>query len=411
MQIRVAELRDNLKLLQPVIPRKPSLPVVTNVLLKDGKITGTDLETMVMVDMPDVDGECLLPHKKALDLLKFVPGGAWAAIEQMDSTVNLSWEGGNAEFDVPQTKEYPGVRDIQPESEGEISDGDSMVAYLKQTLPYCAKGEDRPMLSGVTVSFGETMEICAGDGFRMAYQILPLKYPAESRVTLPARSISLLCTIWEKSPPPMPIADDFISQIISKRHLNIGLSEERLSVKFGKVTLLSNLIQGTAPDFAQLVPKDPPCQVSVWAAELERCVNRVKGVSRASDLAVRLVWFDDKMFVSAKHEDSSVSAEMDAVTGDSIGKTAVALNYLHDYLARKEGVVTIGITSDKSPLLLSYAKAPLVVIMPMMVEWDKSATPQQPESSKQDATDKPESQGKPADPESKAKPKRRARRK
>lgn len=370
MQVRVAELRDTLKLLQPVVPRKSSLPVIANVLLRDGKVIGTDLETMVMVDIPEIEGECLLPHKATLELLNYVPGGAWATIEQGNGKVRLSWEDGNAEYDVPNPKEYPAVRDIEPESEGTITDGDSMVATLRQMLTYRTNDESRPVLSGVTVAFGETMEICAGDGFRMAYQILPLAYPGETRVTIPAGSVNLLCTLWDKAPPPMPIADSLVKQIISKRQLNLSLSKERLAARFGKVTLLSNLIQGTAPNFAQLIPQEPPFKVNVWAPELDRCVNRVRGVAQQGNGAVRLSWNGDKMIVSAKHEANSISAEMNVLSFDGGGRTAVNVKYLRDYLAKKEGVVTIGISSEQSPLLFRYGKTPLVVIMPMFVDWE-----------------------------------------
>ncbi len=369
MQVRVAELRDILRLLQPVIPRKSSLNVLANVLLKDGKVTGTDLETMVSIDLPEVDGECLLPQKKALELLKYVPGNIWATIEQKGKRVKLSWEDGSAEYDVDKPADYPEVRDIKLESEGTIADGDIMMNSLEAIAAYCSRDQSRPVLSGVTVSFGETMEICAGDGFRMAYQILPLAYPEEIRVTIPAASVNLLYTLWEKAPPPIPMADSLVRQIISKRQLNVSLSKERLVARFGKITLLSNLIQGTAPNFSQLIPEDPPLKVTAWAPELERCVNRVKRIANAGNGAVRLSWSDNKMTVSARSEEDSASAEMDVVSFNGGGRTAVSPKYLLDYLNKKEGVISIGISSEKSPLLLRYGKAPLVVVMPMFVNW------------------------------------------
>jgi len=48
MKIRVDKLRANLALLQPVVPKKPTLPVITNVLVKYGLMAATDLENTVM---------------------------------------------------------------------------------------------------------------------------------------------------------------------------------------------------------------------------------------------------------------------------------------------------------------------------------------------------------------------------
>lgn len=380
MEVRVAELRDALKLLAPVVPRKPTLPVISNVLLKDGKVVGTDLETMVMLDVAGIDGECLLPQREALKLLKYVPGYDRLNIERSDGTVSLSWSDGNARFGVSTKDEYPDVRAIAPQSEGEIPDGDTFVSTLRAMLTYRARDEARPVLTGVTVNFGDTMEICAADGFRLARQVLPIPYPAEARAIIPAGSISLLCSLWDKMPPPPPAADDFISQILSKRPLHISLSDQRLVIRFGKITLMSNLIQGTAPNYADLVPQDPPIKVSLWAGELERCVNRVRTVN--PEAAVRLVWFDDRMYVSAKSDAGEVTAEMEAKTAD-VGKIGVAGKYLSEYLTGKQGVVTIAITDGQSPLLLHYANSPQVVIMPMFVDWDNKPKTEAPEDTEE----------------------------
>jgi DNA polymerase-3 subunit beta len=219
------------------------------------------------------------------------------------------------------------------------------------------------------------MEICAGDGFRMAYQTLPLAYPAENRVTIPGGSVDVLCTLWDKVPAPISPADTLVKTIISKRSLDVSLSKERLIAHFGKITLLSNLIQGTAPNFAQLIPKDPPLKVTLLAPEMERCIRRVKGIAQSGNGAIRLSWSDNKLTISAKGEDNSASAEMGVASNDTGGRIAVYVNYIMDYLSKKEGVVTISITNEQSPILLRYGKAPLVVVMPMQVDWgDKKPT-------------------------------------
>lgn len=418
MELRVAELRDTLKLLQPVIPRKTSLPVLHNVLLKDGQVIGTDLETMVKVAIPEIEGECLLPHEEALELLKFVPGGTWLSIVQENGSINLTWEDGKAQYDVPKPKDFPDVRDIKPDSEGTISDGDTMVSTLRDMLVYRSTDESRTTLCGVTVGFGEVMEICAADGFRMAYQTLPLPYPEERRAIMPAGSVSLLCDLWKKAPPPMALTDNLIKQVISKRPLNISLSTERLVARFGKVTLLSNLIQGTPYNFADLVPKDPPIKVSAWAPEMDRCVSRVRDVAKRGTGAVRLSWSDNTMVVSAKHENNSVSAEMKILNTDgSGGRIAVNHKYLSEYLSNKESVVTLAISSENTPLLLRYGKAPLVVIMPMFVDWDggKPAAQEEPEPETEEVdeetTGEPEDLAETEGSEPVEKPKKKPRRK
>jgi DNA polymerase-3 subunit beta len=379
MEVRVAELRDILKLLTPIVPKNPSLSVLKHVLLKDGQVTGTDLETMVRFSLPDADGECLLPHKKALELLNYVPGNLWVTIEQNGETVKLDWGEGTAEFKVENPEDYPDIRDIKVESVGIITDGDSMVKALREILVYRATEDNRPVLNGINVAFGETLAIAAADGFRLACQTLPIAYPAETSVNIPAGSVSILCTLWDKVPPPITPADTLVKTIISKRSLDIGLSPERLIAHFGKVTVLSNLIEGSFPNYAQLIPQEPPLKVTFLAPELERCVRRVRGIATDGSGAIRLSWNENKMTVSARGEDNSASAEMGVASNEPEGRIAVEVKYLLDYLSKKEGVVTLSITDERSPLLFRYGKAPVVVIMPMNVDWgDKPAKLEKP---------------------------------
>jgi len=55
----------------------------------------------------------------------------------------------------------------------------------------------------------------------------------------------------------------------------------------------------------------------------------------------------------------------------------VGLNakYLLDYLKGKEGIVTITVTEEKSPVGFRYQAGPTVLIMPMFVQWPDKTEP------------------------------------
>jgi DNA polymerase-3 subunit beta len=369
MQIRVERLREALMLLQPVIPKKSTLPVLVNVLLKDGRAAATDLETSIALALPEVEGEYLLPHHSVYELLKYVPGNDFLTIEQADKKVSLSWGNGKASYDVLDVKDYPPIPEIPLTAEGAV-DGDSLAKALMSVVGYCATEETRPVLCGVTLSLGKTIEAMGADGFRLAYQTVPSAYPVEETVIIPASAVRMLGHLWDKLPPPVPLADSLVRQVISKRQLELGLADGRLVARFGRVTLTTRLIEGTSPSYKKLIPQDPPLKVRILARELETAVRRLKDMAKDASGIVRLSWTETTLTLSAKcNEKGDVTAELPIQTEGGPGRVALNLSYLLDYLKGKEGLLTLAASNQTSPILLRHAGAPLVVVMPMNVEW------------------------------------------
>ena len=121
MQIRVDRLRETLKLLQPVVPSKPTLPVLNHVLLKDGQAVATDLEIMAALGLPEVEGECLIPHRSVSELLRYVPGNEMLTVEVQEKVLHLTWEGGKASYDVADPEDYPPVPEVKARAEVQLT--------------------------------------------------------------------------------------------------------------------------------------------------------------------------------------------------------------------------------------------------------------------------------------------------
>jgi len=369
MRIKVERLREALMLLQPAIPRKPTLAALANILLKDGRAVATNLETWAILALPEVEGECLIPHHSARELLKYVPGYDFLTIEQADKRVNLSWDGGKASYDVTDVKDYPPVPEVSVSTESPL-DGDSLVKALMSVLPYCSSDSARPVLTGVTLSLGATIEAVGADGFRLAIKSVSDAYPVEQEVIIPASSVAILSHLWDKLPPPVPPQDSLVQQVISKRQLQLGLADSTLLARFGRVTLVSKLIEGTPPRYKQLIPQDTPLKVRVFAPELDRAVRRVRDMARDSSGIVRLSWTDTTMTVSAKAADKGeVQADLLVQTEGGAGKVAINVSYLLEYLSGREGLLTIGVSGGTSPVLFRHGTSPLVLIMPLHTDW------------------------------------------
>ena len=435
MQMRVDRLREVLQLAQPLIPKKTTLPVLKNVLLKDGKALATDMDIALAVDFPEADGVCLIPQEPVLSLLKYVMGTETLTITASKKEgLNLSWDDGNgqASYDAVDPKEYPTVPvSVDAQAKGTV-DGERFVKALVSVAKYCSHDSSRPVLNGVAMTFGENMELAAGDGFRMAYHILPLPFPSEEKAIVRGDFVDILSEIWRKAPPAPTPGNGLVANVMGKRPLELAVSHLALYASFGKVLLVCKLTAGTAPNFSQLVPKEPSHHVLVYAPDLERAVLRVKQVAKEGAGIVRLLWEEDRMTVSAKGKDSgSIQAMVPVqITGEP-SRIAFNVNYLLGYLKGRQGMVKISVVDRKSPAIFKNgAHGPLIVIMPMFAEWDdepanvvpsppapsseesEKATEEEPESVAEEVTGKvaEEPTDVVAEPEPTKKPRRRKQR-
>ena len=234
MEIRVTRFREVLEWLKPVVLRKPTLPVLKSILLRDGQAVATNLETMVIIPMPEADVPCLLPYADVAKMLRYVQGGEYIKVEVDGNKARLTWSEGSASFSSPDITEFPDVPEFIPEVE-ESLDSDTLIAALLSVLPYTATGNSRPVLGGVTLVLGETIEVAAGDGFRMAYHVLPLSFPQEMTAILPSGSLYALSQLWEKTPRYPSPSDNLISAIVAKKPVAIGFDgKSGLRFEFGK---------------------------------------------------------------------------------------------------------------------------------------------------------------------------------
>ena len=373
MQVKVAKLREVMKLLESAVPKKTALPILHNVLLKDGKAIAGDMEAFVLVDLPEADIECLIPHNSVLQLLKYVPGNETLTIEA-NKELKFTWDSGNSSYPRLKTKDYPVIREIVAKAQGTM-DGNTLITALASAAEYCATDEGRPVLNGVTIFPGENLDIAAGDGFRMAYQTIPCSFPIEQPLIIPSGAVSLLSTLWQHTRPDVALGGSLVGLVTQKRQIDVTFAEgdkvspDKLQLRFGGVTVQIVLIKGTPPNFKQLIPKETPTRVQFFPGDLERAVRRLSTIARDSKGIVKLSWTNDTMTVSASSDEMGKIEGTLPVQADNPGKVAINISYLLEYLKGKEGLITLGFSGGTAPVVLRYRGSPLVLVMPMNVQW------------------------------------------
>jgi len=369
MDIQVRRLREALEALAPAVPRKTALPVTTQVLLGDGKAVATDLEVAAIVDLPEAGEAFLLPHKGALEFLRYTPGNKTARITPARGKVSLAVDGTETTLDAGDPQDFPPIPDNGGESEG-VLDGDALVKALTAVLPCAAGDKDRPVLAGVYLATGDTVEAVTADGFRLAWERIPGRLSGPP-MNIPARAVEVLEHLWKRgATPELGDAKDVASVALAKRLIRLDWGKDRLRLRFGRMVLVAKLIQGTFPNYRQLIPTETAPGVTVFAEDMDRALRQVRRVAEDGSGIVRLVWEGDRLLVSARGEDIGETSVPIPARLSVPGRAALSGRYLLDYFRGRSGAVTIAPSQDgKGPVTFSHRGTPHILIMPMHVVW------------------------------------------
>ncbi|MDP2662688.1 MAG: hypothetical protein Q8R28_18370, partial [Dehalococcoidia bacterium] len=203
MEIQVSKLREALDMLKPAVPRKPTLPVIANAWLGEGKAVATDLDTAVRVNLPDIAGAApvLLPFRDALEFLKRAPGHRMAVITAEGKSVRMSIDGAQASFQVEDVQDYPPLSPVEGEGQG-VLDGDALIRAMLAVLPYAATDDARIALKSVCLTPGDTIEVAAADGFRLAWETVPGRLAGAIPMLVGTGTVEVLAHLWKRAARP-----------------------------------------------------------------------------------------------------------------------------------------------------------------------------------------------------------------
>jgi DNA polymerase III sliding clamp (beta) subunit (PCNA family) len=374
MDIKVANLREVLGLLKPVVPRKSSVEVLTNVLISNGQATATNLETAVIIAVPEAEADdgFLLPYTNVIEMLQFIQGGETLHIEKEVGSIVMSWSEGKTSFLAGNIEDYPSLDEFKSTAEATL-DSDALIPAMVAVLPYASREESRPILQGVTLAMGKPFHVAASDGFRMAYQVLPLSFPDNINAIVPSHAVSVLNHLWEKTPRTPPPAVSLVSAITAKRQVSVAYDGKKMKFIFGKyATAIVTLIEGTSPSFVKLIPKDEPIlQVQIMAVELLYAVRRALQVAKGGSDIIRMVFNDSTVTVSSVADGKKIESQIRTLSVKGApNKVGFNANYLLDYLKEKDGIISMSWTGGTRPVVFQYHNNPKALIMPMAVQWD-----------------------------------------
>ncbi len=313
---------------------RSTLPILANALLETTPagltVLGTDLETGfqgtydVTVQKP---GRVTVSARALCDVIK-----------ELDPEHPITWQAdekhviklvsGNSRFTLHgmSAQDYPQLPAFDEPAQFSIPSS-ALLTCLQQVLPAVPDQDQRFVLQSVLITMkppdSPSIEIVGTDGHRLVIAesdagTWTTSAPQQLNALIPKKAAQLLAALLAQ--------EDSLD-------VPIAISKKLFCVTVKNVILTSRLIEGTYPNYQQVIPVLNGARMEIDREIFEEALHRVAVVSRDQTQAVRLALTPDTLTIHAQNADVGEGTEsIPAVVAGKEFKTGFNARYLLDAL-------------------------------------------------------------------------------
>lgn len=304
--IDAKQLRAALAMIAPSIARKTALPILSSVLFKTQHggttVYATNLETSSAVHLDatttDETPRIAVPYEALSRAIKGTDGPLTIATGEKFA-VTITGDKTNTTLAGFDPEQFPAIDLVDPRTDDTTWDvnlpADQLRSLLDRAAIAAAKDDSRPVLAGISLWTDlDTLHAVSADGFRLTHVLTDAAGTLEN-IIVPAR--------FAKAFSAMRAGND----------VTVRLSENKtqLTVTCGHGHTSTRLIDGTFPDWKQIMPRDFASSYSVLRTALIPAVEAAAAIAKSNNDVSR--WTVDPeaktLTVSAKSADVGESSQ------------------------------------------------------------------------------------------------------
>lgn len=242
---------------------RATLPILNNVLIRvdDNKVslTTTNLDMAVVNYLPASESEngvITVPARLIAEFVSNLPRGEVVEIISDGDKVTINSKGYNSTINGTSAEDFPELPEIDEEKAIKFQLGtDDFKESLSQVILATSNDMTRPALTGVYFNtFEGGLYLAATDGYRLVERKFIDKVESEVMAIVPTVSLQEVLR---------SVGDDI-------NEIEILFDETQVRFRLGELEVTSKLIDGSFPDYRQLIPKQTEIQFEVKRDELTR---------------------------------------------------------------------------------------------------------------------------------------------
>ena len=285
--MKVTVLQENLArglgVVSKAVSPRSTLPVLANVLIASDegrlRLSATNLEMGITCWIPariDEEGSTTVPARTFVDLVSTLPSDQ-VNLKLDVQTQTLNVRGGTSTNDIKciDAQEFPPLPVPDLDGAVQINSGDFR-EMIHQVAFAASSDEARPVLMGVLIQVDkDKLTMAAADGFRLSVRkaVLAASISAPVSAIVPAQALKELARVAGDGEEP-------IYMVLPK-----GRGQVIFRVK--DVEVVSQLIDGTFPDFQQIIPRSYKSRTLVSTASLLKACKQAEIFAREGSNVAR----------------------------------------------------------------------------------------------------------------------------
>jgi DNA polymerase III subunit beta len=278
-------LHKGLAAVSASIPTKTTLPVLSNILIEAGQdevwMSGTDLDVAVRVRVPaevTEQGTLTAPGKKLQEIARELPDHP---VEVNTRGDQIELKCGHCHFKLNglPSDEFPSLPEIDFEQGWSVK-GSDLRGLIQHTAFAVSSEESRPVLNGVLWELRDGhMRMVATNGHRLARMGVPAgssSAPSADFIVPPA-ALQQVMRLFEEG-----------------GDIEVARSANHLGFRAGGNEIYTRLIEGTYPNYEQVIPKDNDQFATVDKNALSSAVKRMSIVASDQTHRIRISFETDR---------------------------------------------------------------------------------------------------------------------
>lgn len=331
---------------------KATLPVLSNILMRaeDGRLalTATNLE-LATVDFLSAkvtkEGTITVPARLLAEFVSNLPKGTQVKIKAKDNKLTIIADKYKSVMNGIVADDFPELPQIDEKKAVTFKVGvDDFKDAINEVMVASSNDTTRPALTGAYFNtFEKALYIAATDGYRLAERKFIDKVVSEVFAIVPTTSLQEVLR---------SITDDV-------EEIEILFDESQVRFRFGEIEITSKLIEGSFPDYRQLIPKKTDIVLELDKSEFMRMTKVAALFARESGGSVVCEAKADegRFMISAV---ASELGENDSYLEAKIvedGKVVLNSRFLIDAInAVNEDKMSFGFSGKLSPVVIRNIK-------------------------------------------------------